>query len=139
MVLFGGCATVRTYPICLYDTNLGAAEAAERNWPTLRSQLSETLSLATNDPDDVVVIHSRVAVARTTVRQDNALRSLWPPIACYGLSAGTTSSELLAACQVYIRALLEADRSGQPLPANVVVPACQTFLSEAAATTTNAP
>jgi len=137
--LLEGCAcrkVVRTYPICLYDTSLGAAQEAEANWPTLRSELAEAAVLVTRNPANVVIVNSRTAVVRTTSRRHSRLQSIWPPIACYGKSGGAESGQMLAICMAYVKAYLQFERSGQNLPSNVTIPTCQTLPGGPPATST---
>lgn len=130
LLLLEGCAgrkVVRTYPICLYDTSVGAAQEAEVNWPILRSKLTEAAALVTNNPTDVVVVNSRTAVVRTTSRRHSRLQSIWPPIACYGRSGGAESGQMLLTCIAYVKAYMLAGKSSQDLPPSVIVPTCQTL------------
>ena len=124
------CSHVRSYPVCLYDTDLGAAQQARTEWPAVRAQLVKALALAAGGTDQVVLVSSRIAIAKTSEGEDVHLQRVWPAMACYGASGGTASGQLLSACTTYVKALMESQRKGTPLSTNVAVPACQTYPPE---------
>lgn len=119
------CSHARTYPICLYDTALGAVKEAEEAWPSLEARLTDVASLVAGSRENVVVVNSRAAVVKTTKGQDKRLRAIWPSIACFGQSGGTASGELLRACVEYVRSYISNE--GESLPSQVLVPPCQTL------------
>jgi hypothetical protein len=125
VLLEGGCRRfVRTYPICLYDTAAGASAQAAADWPTLRLQLSKAGALVTQHPGDVIIVNSRTAVVKATKRGHKKLEGIWPPLACYGESSGSTSAEMLKICLQYVRTYLSY---GEKLPDGTLIPPCQTL------------
>ncbi len=126
MFLAGGCATVRDYPICLYDTELEAAAAAARSWPQLRLNLRSGLALHTRRPADAVIISSREAVAKATPSSHARIRRWWPSAACYGSTLGGESGQRLDICTNYVRARLATHGRQKSVATSVVKPACVT-------------
>jgi hypothetical protein len=87
------------------------------------------LTLITGDERDVVVVQSRLAVAKTTGQENEGLLSLWPPVACYGMSGGGEDRQALQTCEKYVQRYMLAG-SEAAIPAGVVRPVCQTVPSQ---------
>lgn len=125
--LLVSCSVVRTYPICLYDTTLGAMEQAKEDWPALQTKLTKAVTLVTRDSQSIVIVTSRAAVVRTTDAEDKVLQSIWPPIACYGSSSGSVSGQELRNCERYVKEYMKAPLDNKRLANDVIVPPCQTL------------
>ena len=119
------CADVRIYPVCLYDTDLGASNQAKSDWPKLQAQLTTTLQMVVNSRNASVIVTSRAAAARTNYGMNETLSRIWPAIACYGQSNGSAHS--LEICESYIRAYLAAQTNHETLSDQVIRPPCQTL------------
>lgn len=117
-----GCASLRSYPVCLYDTELAAATSADAAWPDLRMRLGQVLEVGGAEKTSVVV-NSRMAVAKTTQGQDRKITRVWPRLACFGRSGGTETDAALRICTAYVQEFLAKDRARRPTPASV---ACRT-------------
>lgn len=125
-----GCAHTRTYPICFYDTNLGAASATAKEWPHLKARYEAVLANAVGSNGGAVVVTSRAAVVTAPDYIQKSLGVIWPDIACYGESGGTTSAGQLHLCERYIREFIHASDAKMELPGSVTVPICQTIPSD---------
>jgi hypothetical protein len=121
-----GCSTVRSYPVCLYDTDYGAINETEAAWPSYKTSLESALALETGDRSKVLIVNSREALAETMRSQDKQILKIWPRIACYGRSSGGTSAQELQNCQNYVTSRMLADRNGFSLPDDTITPLCHT-------------
>jgi hypothetical protein len=120
----------QVYPVCLYDTSVGAVEVAKQAWPGYQMRLESALkSIAPGSR--IVFVNSREVVFTASARAHRRVQEIWPLLACYGESGGTSSSQLLDICTKYIRVLIKSRATKHTLPESVVVPACQTYAATA--------
>lgn len=115
------------YPVCLYDTESTAAEAAKRDFPKLERRLAaaiKTIGRAIR----VTFVTSREVVVIASPYHHRLIRGVWPRVACYGQSSGSGSSAMLSICENYIkRSVEERARGGFSTP-TADDPPCQTFV-----------
>lgn len=130
LILIEGCSYTHTYPICFYDTNLGAVASAAKEWPKLKISFQEVLNGAVGSNGSAVVVTSRAAIVTAPNSVHDEIANVWPDIACYGESGGSTSTELLRTCENYISRSILASRQKAAIPPDIVIPICQTFPGE---------
>ena len=115
------------YPLCFYDVELGAVEAARSSWEHYAKRVAAGLVPIVRDPTSVAVISSRTVVVRTSRYRHSQIRKVWPEIACIGQSGGMTSEGRRNICRIYIASII-AQISGKR-KSSLPQPVCQTFWS----------
>jgi len=118
--------TSQTYPICFYDTELGAIDSARDAWPIYSQKLAQVVNSVAPSARSIAV-DSRAMVVTASFSAHQRIRGIWPSVACYGQSANSLSGRLLDICTKYVTAYLVAEQRKRPLPADLAVPLCQTF------------
>lgn len=118
-----------TYPICVYDVELGALETAKAAWPAYAKKLEAVLLGRVPNKKHVTIVSSRAAVVWAQPFKHARIRKIWPEIACVGQSGGDAHDKRRKACVRYLQAQLRAPAKSPP-PASAVDPICQTFLDK---------
>lgn len=117
-----------TYPLCFFDTELGAINTAKSSWPSYADKIHSIISKITSSKDAAVVVDSRRVVVRTFAWNHRELKAIWPELACVGQSGSMESVRRRRICVSYIKAELKSLTAGRSLPESILEPACQTFL-----------
>lgn len=101
VLLISGCATMKPYPVCFYDSRA----------PDIAIQKEHVSSLETvlkNSASNVSVSHDgRWIIAKTTWYQHRNLSKMWPRISCIGRVTSGTEVKQYQDCIYYIEELLE--------------------------------
>jgi len=122
-----------TYPTCFYDVDYGAVQAARKTWLRHQEKLLQVINAAA--PKGRAIIISSREISLTASRASHRQVShIWPQLACFGQSGSASSLEALGQCKKYVEALVRSRTSNREVPKDVIVPACQTFNEENAAT-----
>lgn len=110
------------YPICFYDTDLGAVTSAKKAWPEYSKNLANAITMVTHRNNSVVVVNSRNVVVRTTRFRHRQLEKMWARIGCMGQSGSATADTSRKRCEQFMNEVVVQKK--EPLAA----PSCQTFL-----------
>lgn len=115
------------YPLCFYDTDQGAVADAKKFWQTYPEKIDKIIS-SHSKYADAVISTSRVVFIRATMYRHKQIATIWPDVACVGLSGGNESSNMLRICKSYVREYVDMIISGKDPSEVSIQPVCQTFI-----------
>jgi len=121
------CTSLKSYPICFFDTDTAQIETARANWKTVAARLQTAIRPMVGRFGDVEVASSTTFVIKADEKTHDELRAAWPLLACYADTSGSEGARLLDICRKYIRALVAANDNPGNVSRAVVRPQCQTF------------
>lgn len=119
------------YPLCFYDTDLGAVQAGRRLWGSYPEVLEGVLMMKSRRLTSFQIVSSRSVLVRTTLNHHRELLTFWPDVACIGRTSGSASVALLNVCKSYVDAFVRSQIHHDPLSPGIPEPVCQTFLPDA--------
>lgn len=120
------------YPVCFYDTNLGAVSAAENLWRSYPETLRDVIDLKARRQTAFAIVSSRMVVVRTTLNHHRELLDVWPEVACVGRTDGSETNAINRICRSYVADFLESQFNHTTISDESLefAPTCQTFFPE---------
>ena len=118
------------YPICFYDTDLGAVNAARSAWRTIPATLEAVVNAKKRRKTTITFGSSTRAFIKTTMNHHRELLNIWPEIACIGRTGGISSQKANKICRRYVEDFIRREIDHKITPSDVIEPICQTFLPE---------
>jgi hypothetical protein len=115
----------KAYPICFFDVDLGAVDAARAFWPEYSQRIFAALEPMLEATNNAQILSSRTIVVRTTLFRHRQIEKMWPEIACIGASGGETSVRRRKICVEAIKSAITESKSSPEKLGELI---CQTFI-----------
>lgn len=100
VLILGGCATVKPYPVCFFDPFPLDEEKAIKHSESLLNRIKMDSPTAHMAPD------GRWIYAKTTICKHREISKTWPRVACIGSVTSGTEVKRYADCISYLETLL---------------------------------